>query len=1124
MTPQSTDDKRPLYTPSQTRDFSLPSVFVLSMGVALFALILVSAYLMLNADTQRVGLIVFILVIILICASVFRTYQMETAARKNTELYDQSATLLRNLVLVNRIAQNAMFNVDQPIAIKSACQAAATVAQADRAAVFLINYEFKRIQLVEQIGFSLEHQSDGYNLSYVTPPTFNDTLIVEDLQAKPDDGVLAGFHRRGDVRAFAQVPLHSGNIPLGYLVVYHNQPHTYRAIDLELLEILSGQLAAALDNTQLLQALELHAFEQTHLAYLSRISTESLKIEEVSVEIANVMRQITRMDWSMLTLLDEAANSMSILGVSGNGKSPSNGSGSSVPDLPEICSLIKTPSTRALIFHVGQKDISDALHDFMAAQGLVTLVFAPLLADEHLLGLILLGSARLHELNERETQLVETATVQISHQLKNLQVYQQTQNDLQQQFEQLAVIEDIVQRISGSHDFNAIISDVFEAALKSTHADMVDFALLTEADDFWVIEQYTHEGKSQKRAFPQQKDEGIIGKVRQTGEIILTPDNHAVTAYVPTDGMNYQSSLAVPLSNNGSVVGVLNVESQKPNFFTKKQADFLKNLGGHAVISIENAHLLEELQHKIKTLNSLHQLSVAIAADTDSESVVRAVLRTATLLTNAQYAVIYHYDRRTEQPLPTSKNEYGQSLSAQAQRDVFQDIAHRAVVTGEVESIINVMDEYAGRTIDTTPYPSIMAAPITRGDHVHEVLCVGFTEEQHFENRDEETLSLLAIQSAGHLENATLHERIREGSNRMRAILDSTRDGVILLDYRGRLIEVNPAAQRLLGINFSDYMEEPFVDTLLRYVESDGDQQAGYSREELKKLARIERLQPEGITRREFVRVVQPNTLLFVEEIGSPVLDDNDHFFGRLLVLRDITEEKSLEAYREEISSMVVHDLRSPLSAIVSAQKIAMENVALPNGAAAIQQSLKASLSSAERLMTLINTLLDIRKGTAMTLERAPASIGTLINSAVEILQPTAQKHNIPVEIVVPDDLPQVNIDAEKIQRVLINLLDNALRYTPAGKPVQISAELGERGKMMVRIADSGPGIPKGARERVFEQYWQVKENRPLRGTKGSGIGLTFCKTVMDAHGERVWVADESPLPGACFVFTLPTV
>lgn len=1066
------------------------------------------------------GLGVFTVIVLMIAAYAHRYHQTNDAIRESTQLYNQSAALMRKLALVNRMAQNAMFNVDQPIALKTACETAAAILQADHAAIFLTQLEQNRVQLAESIGFSAEQEAAGYNLPYKPPlPPLNTTYTIADTQLTPDAGLMSAFHRALGIRALVIVPLRSGNLELGYLGVYHDQPHTHKPMELELLEILAGQLAASLDNIQLLQALELHAFELSHLVYLSRVATSSPQIEKVSAELADVLRQITAMDWATLALREEQNGRMPILSISGNGKPVSNTPSSMIPLMPEITQIAEQPSVQIRSFHIGQDNLSDALHGFMESYGLVSLVVAPLIANNQLMGLILLGAVRLHRLSTREEQMLETATNQLASQLANLQLYQRTNLELQQQLNQLALIEDIVQRISSSHEFNTIIDDVFEAAVKSTGADMVDLALLTEAEDFWVIERYYEDDQPTKRVFSQRKDEGIIGKVQRTGEIILTPHNSAASEYLASEKASYLSSLAVPLTKDGQTVGVLNVESKKADFFNRSQADFLKNLGGHAIISIDNARLLEELQHQINTLTGLRQLSLEIATATDTDSVAKAVLKTAMQLTHGQYAVIYHYDGQTISP--REKIEAGQALSAKTQHSIFQEIAQRAAISREIEA---VEDATELNTNGSLPYPSLIAAPITRSDQIHEVLCIAFAEEQHFESRDFNTLSLLAIQAAGHLENAALHERIREGNNRMRAILDSTRDGVILLDFRGRLIEVNPAAQRLLGINLSEHINESFVDTLLHHLESDEDQQAGYSREDLKTLARIQRLEPEGITRREFARQTAPNTITYVEEIGSTVLDENDHLVGRLLVLRDITEEKLVEIYRDEITGMAVHDLRSPLAAIISAQKIAQDNLARADGRDAIRQALNASLTSADKLMTLVNSLLDIRKGKEMTLDRGAASIEELIDSAWQTLQPTAQKYNITADFVIPPDLPDVNVDADKMRRVLINLVDNALRYTPAGSSIQISVQSvpKHRGKLLVQVADSGPGIPAKEREKIFEQYWQVKENRPLRGSKGSGIGLTFCQKVLEAHGERIWVENHSPLPGACFAFTLP--
>lgn len=451
------------------------------------------------------------------------------------------------------------------------------------------------------------------------------------------------------------------------------------------------------------------------------------------------------------------------------------------------------------------------------------------------------------------------------------------------------------------------------------------------------------------------------------------------------------------------------------------------------------------------------------------------------------------------------------------------EAVHEAETTRRMAFVENISVTKAAQLPDGMPYNYLVAIPIKRGDDVYHILCLGFSDQQHLTDLELNTLSLLVAQAAAHLENAGLNEEIHDVNSRQRAILDSTRDGVILLDDTGHIIEVNPAGERLMGINLREHINENLASILLRYSESSTEKQAGYSREELMKLARIARLGSQGITRREFARVINANQTMYVEEVGSPVIDDANHLVGRLMVLRDITEEKKLEEYRNEITGMAVHDLRAPLSAIINALQIASERIDTPNGIPVVKRTIAMGLSNADDMLTQVNTLLDIRKGREMTLERTPTNIEEVIELARLRLLSSADKANITIEVVTQPELPTVNIDPVKIGRVFQNLIDNAIRFTPAGKPIRISVDYwGSNGKLLVRVADSGPGIPEKERSRVFDQYWQSKNNKPLRGSKGTGIGLAFCKLVLEAHGERIWVEPISPLPGACFAFTLP--
>jgi PAS domain S-box-containing protein len=352
--------------------------------------------------------------------------------------------------------------------------------------------------------------------------------------------------------------------------------------------------------------------------------------------------------------------------------------------------------------------------------------------------------------------------------------------------------------------------------------------------------------------------------------------------------------------------------------------------------------------------------------------------------------------------------------------------------------------------------------------------------------------------------------------------LNSTRDGIVLLDKSGRLVETNPSARRLLGIDLDEHIGETLVDVLLQYASSDEFENAGYNREEVTALARQLRLEPERITRRQFARTL-PKSSLYIEEIGSPVVDSEGQINGRLLVLRDVTEQKLLADYRDEITHMAVHDLRGPLASIISSLTFTLDEPGISDDQGTVRKTLSLSLDSANNLMRLVESMLDIARleKRQMPVRLNPVSMGELVGEAIETLSSSIQTAGVTVEVKVGNELPPLSADRDMLRRVLVNLVDNALRFTPSGGKILVEAiECPDH--MLVHVADSGPGIPEEERERIFERFRQVKSTIPLRGSKGVGLGLTFSKLAVEAHGGRIWVETQSPLPGACFAISLP--
>jgi signal transduction histidine kinase len=244
-----------------------------------------------------------------------------------------------------------------------------------------------------------------------------------------------------------------------------------------------------------------------------------------------------------------------------------------------------------------------------------------------------------------------------------------------------------------------------------------------------------------------------------------------------------------------------------------------------------------------------------------------------------------------------------------------------------------------------------------------------------------------------------------------------------------------------------------------------------------------------------------------------------------LLALRDVSEARLLDEQRDDFTDMVVHDLRGPLGAMQNALQLVLPRISSPEDEEDNTVLLKSAAGNTSRLLRLVETLLDISKmqRSGLELKREPVALRALVSAASGALLTTAQRSNIVLHSQIPDNLPLLYVDCEQVERVLINLLDNAVRYSPAGGEIHLNAHETEPGKWIeVRISDSGPGIPPERREEVFERFRRIPGQQPQRGHRGHGLGLNFVKMAVEQHGGTIRVVDDSELPGACFAFTLP--
>jgi signal transduction histidine kinase len=402
---------------------------------------------------------------------------------------------------------------------------------------------------------------------------------------------------------------------------------------------------------------------------------------------------------------------------------------------------------------------------------------------------------------------------------------------------------------------------------------------------------------------------------------------------------------------------------------------------------------------------------------------------------------------------------------------------------------------------------------------------VGSFKAQQFDEGDVQIVSALANQAAVAISNARLFAEIAENRDQLQAILDSSDDGLLIFDPDSRIVMINPCLETMWNIPHG-WLNDRRLSELIDQPESAIAEKLGYTLADLRQLLEHLSTAREWSWDKRVYALPGHVPARHVERSCLPVLDAERVPIGWMMILREVTEDLELQRMRDDLSNTIVHDLRSPLSSILGSLHF-MEDLAEYGQDSPAEQALATSIRSANNLLNLVNSLLDIaRLSTRQTLVELQAQrLESVLEAAVKYLLPLAENSEVALTTEVEADLPLVLIDEDKVNRVLINLIDNALKFTPRGGRVTVSAARLANGAedSMVRctVRDTGPGIPPEYRARIFDRFVQIA-NRPGR-RRGTGIGLNFCRLAVEAHGGQIWVEDASD-GGSEFSFTLPAI
>ncbi len=361
--------------------------------------------------------------------------------------------------------------------------------------------------------------------------------------------------------------------------------------------------------------------------------------------------------------------------------------------------------------------------------------------------------------------------------------------------------------------------------------------------------------------------------------------------------------------------------------------------------------------------------------------------------------------------------------------------------------------------------------------------------------------------------NSTLAELITE-RNRAASIVSGLDEGLLLLDENRRIILANPVACALLSRPV-----EQLVGQLAAAVAQEND----LMREILRPLDVQAARREQAVADAPLLRIAQQGEEAFyrlaVQELVSfnEALNKNE-FVGQILTLRNVSDYKKLDQVKSNFLATVSHELKTPLSSININTRL-LQDERLPVDE---RQRITGHIrQETQRLQRMVAELLDVSRldaGAGIQLDARPTNLADVVTYATATVQPQLDDKHLRLDLQLAPDLPAARADVEKTTWVLINLLANAIRYSPTGEALTVRAALAGP-FVQVSVQDHGPGIAAEHHDRIFQRFAQLPDKAGYRG--GSGLGLSIAREFITTQGGRLWVESELG-SGSTFHFTLP--
>ncbi len=928
------------------------------------------------------------------------------------------------------------------------------------------------------------------------------TVSVSDVRtaSELDDPSLGGREtlERLSTRAVLATPVLVFDRMIGVLGLHRTTPGPWSSGDVSLLEAVAHEIGLAVHAAQLLEENERRLGEQSALLKAAQVVTSELELDAVLQRLVDEVAELLRAEAVDCYLLDPERGVLRCSAVHG---------------LPEETVGFEFPSEKGLAGRAIARGRSALADDYSqvseavphpAYRGFRSAIVAPMRWSGEVKGVLGVGTRdRERRLTRTEADLLEAFANLAALALRNAESFEEhtRQARVQRGFYRIASV--LGEPISLEETLDAVAQAAAEALGGSSAA-----VLMPGTDDLRLAGLHGLPGPLVRFLEEGLSDSGDpLRTCARRRRVLAAPrlaedDRFGDEWRQLVHECGYSSLLAAPVetprSEEGALVLVFFAEEHR---FADDDLELARNLTGAARGALERSSLFEAERRSRALAQELARTSSLLAPELDPAAVLEEIVERAPELLDADAAVLRLLEGDELVLSAASGGAAAEALDTRIPSTA--RLAGDAVQSRAPVAVPDARDDQ--RLLQADPvlaagYAGYLGAPLVGPEGtVHGVLSVYTKEPRRWSAEETETLHAFGRNASAALSSAELYQSVALDRERSAAILSNIADGIVAVDREGHVVLWNAAAAEITGVPAEEALGRTPSDVLQRDLESTGDAPAG------ERLTSIRRGGEE----------------IWLSLTEAVMRDPAGAVAGRIYAFRDISSERVVEQMKSEFVSNVSRELRSPLTSIYGfAETLLRDDVLFEEQERSTFLGYIAS--EAERLTTIVDRLLSVARLDSgdLQVQLAPTDVGAVVKEVVSAAEHTlgGEGHRFVVDL--PPEPLEAEADSDKLRQIVTDLVENAVKYSPDGGTVTISARRLDD-SVEVSIEDEGIGVPESERLRIFVKFYRAESAGRDLESGGTGLGLFIAKELLAAMRGRIWVRAREGR-GSSFVFTLP--